>query len=42
MSDEPTPGYEEVCEDCGYRITTADECGVSHECGNDDPCEDMA
>jgi hypothetical protein len=41
VSDEMTPGYEEVCEDCPYRITSADENGVSHECGSDEPCAEM-
>jgi hypothetical protein len=36
------PGYEDCCEDCGYRVASGDENGISYECVNDAPCEDIA
>jgi hypothetical protein len=39
--DKPTPGYEEICFDCPYRGTYADECGVSHDCLSDEECIEL-
>lgn len=34
-----TAGMESECEDCKSRYMTADECGVSYECSDEDTCE---